>query len=58
MPKSSLTRRGFFRDSSAAIMAGAAVPYFWIGAATAADAPRSANDRARIGAIGMRLGED
>ncbi len=54
MPKSSMTRRRFFRDSSAAILAGAAVPYFLTGAVTAADAPRSANDRARIGAIGMR----
>ncbi len=54
MPQSSMTRRRFFRDSSAAILVGAAVPYFLTGAATAADAPRSANDRARIGAIGMR----
>jgi predicted dehydrogenase len=54
MPGFSTSRRRFLRDSSAAILGGAAMPYFFSATMSAADAPRSPNERFRIGAIGMR----
>jgi len=54
MPELSTSRRRFLRDSSAAILSGIAMPYFLTANTSAADAPRSPNERFRIGAIGMR----
>lgn len=54
MPGFSTSRRRFLRDSSAALLGGLATPYFLTARTAAAEAPRSPNERFRIGAIGMR----
>lgn len=54
MPGFSTNRRGFLRNASAALLGGLATPYFLTASTSAADAPRSPNERFRVGAIGMR----
>ena len=54
MPGIPINRRRFLRDSSAAVLGTTALPYFFTATARAAKAPRSPNERFRIGAIGMR----
>jgi len=48
------SRRRFLQSSATAIAAGALVPYIFTADAEARTRPRSANDRLRIGAIGLR----
>ena len=53
--QSNLTsRRSFFKSSAAAVAGTALVPYTFTADAEENSKPRSANDRFRIGAIGMR----
>jgi len=54
MTESRISRRSFLQTGSAAAAAGALTPYFFTTNAEAQDLPRSANDRFRIGSIGMR----
>lgn len=48
------SRRKFLRTSGAALTAGLMAPYVFTSDAEAQNAPRSKNDRFRIGAIGLR----
>ncbi len=48
------TRRAFFKISAGAVAGTATVPYVFTADAEEAAKPRSANDRLRIGCIGMR----
>ncbi|MEX2286088.1 MAG: Gfo/Idh/MocA family oxidoreductase [Planctomycetaceae bacterium] len=48
------TRRGFLKSSAATVAAGLAAPAVFAGFAPAPNVSRSANERFRIGAIGMR----
>ena len=52
MPRSNPTRREFLR-STAALAAGALVPYLSTGAFAAGEPSKSKNDRPHIGAIGV-----
>jgi len=54
MPTHSTSRRTFLKRSAGAVLGGAVAPYFFTADAEAKDKPTSANDRFRIGAIGMR----
>jgi hypothetical protein len=54
MTDSRLSRRAFLQGCSTAAAAGVLTPYFFTADAAEQDLPRSANDRFRIGAIGMR----
>jgi len=54
MSRSSISRRRLLRGAAAAVVAGAAVPYVFTADAEERTRPRSANDRFRIGAVGMR----
>ena len=54
MKSSQKTRRGFFKTSAGALAAGVMTPYVFTADAEEATKPRSANDRLRIGSIGMR----
>ncbi|MDD4789637.1 MAG: Gfo/Idh/MocA family oxidoreductase, partial [Pirellulales bacterium] len=47
-------RRRFLKTSAAVLGSGGLVPYIFTADAEARTAPRSANDRFRIGSIGMR----
>ena len=48
------TRRGFLKTSAGALAAGAMTPYVFTADAEERSKPRAKNDRARIGAVGMR----
>lgn len=50
----SASRRQFLRTAAAGLASCPLVPYVWTANAEEATKPRSANDRFRIGAIGMR----
>jgi hypothetical protein len=54
MTDSRLSRRAFLQGCSTAAAAGVLTPYFFTADAAEQDLPRSANDRFRIGSIGMR----
>lgn len=54
MARQSMSRRRFLKSSSAALAAAAAAPYIFTADAEARTQPNSANDRLRIGSIGMR----
>jgi len=54
LKSSQKTRRGFFKTSAGALAAGVTIPYVFTADAEEATKPRSANDRLRIGSIGMR----
>ncbi|MCH5376171.1 MAG: Gfo/Idh/MocA family oxidoreductase [Planctomycetes bacterium] len=54
MPDSRVSRRSFLQTASGATAAGLLTPYLFTADAAGQDLPRSANDRFRIGSIGMR----
>lgn len=54
MPTHRTSRRSFLHTAAAALAGGSLVPYVFTANAEEAAKPRSANDRFRIGAIGMR----
>ena len=54
MPTNRTSRRSFLQSAAAALAGGSLVPYVFTANAEEATKPRSANDRFRIGAIGMR----
>ena len=53
MPRSHSTRRVFLGHTVPAVVAGAAVPYWFTGTLARADETKSKNDRPLIGAIGV-----
>lgn len=54
MTRDKTSRRHFLANSAAAVTGGAAIPYLFTSDAEARSLPKSANDRLRIGSIGMR----
>jgi predicted dehydrogenase len=50
----SVPRRNFLKGTAATVLGGGVAPYFFSSDAEAKDKPTSANDRFRIGSIGMK----